>query len=233
MTARRPVRMAWLLLIVAGTAAAQHDQEPAFTHLLVERLEYHEQDSTTLWDLQGWSGGDYRKFRWKSEGRRTDGATGQAEVQLLYSRAFTAFFDWQLGVRHDFLPHPSRSFAVAGLQGLAPYWFEVDLAAFVSDDGDLSARLEVEYDLLITQRLVLQPRVEISVSATEVGEYRMGRGLSTSGAGLRLRYEFSRKFAPYAGIGWEKRWGDTADLRRAAGDDTEEFTLLAGLRFWF
>jgi copper resistance protein B len=145
----------------------------------------------------------------------------------------TAFFDWQVGVRHDFLPNPSRSFAVFGLQGLAPYWFEVDLAAFVSDEGDLSARLEVEYDLLITQRLVLQPRVEISLSATEVGAYRIGRGLSTSDAGLRLRYEFSRKFAPFAGIGWEKQWGDTADLRRAAGDDTEGLTLLAGLRFWF
>lgn len=233
MTARRTTILAWLLACIAGTAIAQHDEEPRITHLLIERLEYHEHSETTIWDMQGWSGGDYQKIWWKSEGSRAQGSTGDAELQLLYSRALTPFFDWQAGVRHDFLPDPSRSFLVVGLQGLAPYWFEIDAAAFLSEDGDLSARVEVEYDLLLTQRLVLQPRIELEVAASELAGQLVGRGLVSTDLGLRLRYEISRKFAPYAGINWEKHWGDTADLRRAAGDDSETFTLLAGLRFWF
>lgn len=232
MTAIRMVILA-LLLLVAGPALAQHDEEPRITHFLFERLEYQEHSESIVWDMQGSTGGDYQKIGWKTEGNRVQGSTGAAELQLLYSHALTAFFDWQVGVRHDFLPDPSRSFIVAGLQGLAPYWFEVDAAAFLSEDGDLSARLEVEYDLLLTQRLVLQPRIELELAASEVAEQGIGRGLVGTDVGLRLRYEISRKFAPYAGLSWEKYWGDTADLRRAAGDDSEEFTLLAGLRFWF
>jgi copper resistance protein B len=233
MEARRIAGLALLLVLIGGPALAQHDEESRITHLLFERMEYQEHSKSMLWDMQGWTGGDYQKISWKTEGNRAQGSTGAAELQVLYSQALTAFFDLQVGVRHDFLPDPSRSFIVAGLQGLAPYWFEVDAAAFLSEDGDLSARLEVEYDLLLTQRLILQPRIELDVAASEVAEQGIGRGLVGTDIGLRLRFEVSRKFAPYAGISWDKHWGDTADLRRAAGVDSEEFTLLAGLRFWF
>ena len=233
MMSRHLAGLTLLLVVIAGPAPAQHDEQPRITHLLFERLEYQELDESMVWDMQGWTGGDYRKIAWKTEGSRAPGSTSAAELQLLYSRALTAFFDWQVGVRHDFLPNPSRSFIVAGLQGLAPYWFEVDAAAFLSEDGDLSVRLEVEYDLLLTQRLVLQPRIEFEAAASEVAGLGIGRGLVGTDIGLRLRYEISRKFAPYAGMSWKKHWGDTADLRRVAGDDSEEFTLLAGMRFWF
>lgn len=233
MMARQIARLALLLVVIAGPALAQHDEEPRITHFLIERLEYQESNESMVWDMQGSNGGDHQKIGWKTEGNRAQGSTGAAELQLLYSHALTPFFDWQVGVRHDFLPDPSRSFIVAGLQGLAPYWFEIDAAAFLSEDGDLSARVEVEYDLLLTQRLVLQPRIELDLAASEVTEQLIGRGLVSTDLGLRLRYEISRKLAPYAGVSWDKRWGDTAELRRAAGAASEEFTLLAGVRFWF
>jgi copper resistance protein B len=116
---------------------------------------------------------------------------------------------------------------------LAPYWFEVDAAAFVSDDGDLSARLEAEIDLFLTQRLILQPRAEINLAAQDVSDYGIGSGVSTAEAGLRLRYEIRRRFAPYIGISWRRKFGDTADFAREAGEDRVRWSLLAGVRLWF
>ncbi|MCZ6852644.1 MAG: copper resistance protein B, partial [Gammaproteobacteria bacterium] len=149
----------WAILLVWTIPAFAAEDDGIYSFVLADRLEYQSKDAAWVWDAQGWIGGDYHKFWLKTEGQNEKGKATDAELQLLYSRAVTPFFDLQLGVRHDFEPEPSRTFAVIGLQGLAPQWIELDVAAFISEDGDFSARLELEYDLLLMQRLTLQPRI--------------------------------------------------------------------------
>lgn len=204
--------------------------------LLADQLEYRARDGADgyLWDIQGWYGGDYDKVWLKSEG---EGAFGESpeevEVQALYSRAIDPWFNLQAGVRHDFRRGPERTHLVLGIQGLAPYWFEVDGSLFLSDEGELTARIEAEYDQRITQKLILQPAAEIELSAQDVPELAIGSGLSTAEAGLRLRYEFVPELAPYIGIAYERALGDTADFRRAEEEDVGGWSLLAGVRLWF
>lgn len=191
-------------------------------------------DENYLWDLQGWYGGDIDKLWLKSEGEAALGDNpDNAEFQALYSRAILPFFDVQVGLRHDFSPDPERSHLVLGLQGLLPYVFEIDAAAFLSDEGDLTGRLEGEFDLQMSQRLLLQPRVELNFAAQEIPELRIGSGVSTIEAGVRLRYEIRREFAPYVGIGWERKLGDTGDFARAAGEDRGGSEVILGVRSWF
>ena len=218
-------------LLMASTAGAADDDLFFLVH--ADRLEYLPADDTAVWDVQAWLGDDYRKLWIKAEGDRESGNSGENELQLLYSRAFTPFFDWQVGLRRDIDPAPSRTHVVLGIQGLAPQWFEIDAAAFVSDDGDVSARVEVEYDWLLTQRLVLQPRLEAELALHDVPELAVGSGLVETDLGLRLRYEITRKFAPYVGVRWARRYGSTADRARARGDDVEDVAFLAGFRAWF
>jgi copper resistance protein B len=155
------------------------------------------------------------------------------ELQALYSRAVSTFFKVNLGVRRDVRPQPGRSFAVVGLEGVAPYLFELDAQVFASDDGDLSARLEAEYEILLSQRLILQPRTEIDVAAHEVSELGIGTGLNTVEAGLRLRYEIAREFAPYIGVAWKRKFGETEDFARDEGETVSSTSLVAGVRVWF
>lgn len=204
--------------------------------VLADRFEARagEGDERYVWDLQGWYGGDIHKLWWKSEADGDLGANpDDAEVQVLYSRAVTPYFDVQAGLRHDFEPSPQRSHAVIGVQGVLPYVFEVDAATFLSDDGDLTGRVEAEYDLRIRQRLVLQPRVELSFSAQTIPELEIGAGVSSVEGGLRLRYEMRRELAPYAGIAWERKLNGTADFARAGGDDPRSWEIVAGVRAWF
>lgn len=186
------------------------------------------------WDGEAWLGGDINRLTIKSEG---EGVLRQgveaAEVQALYSRAIGPYFNLQAGVRHDFRPSPSRTYAVIGFEGLAPYWFEVEGAAFLSDKGDVFGRLEGYYDQRITQRVVLQPRIELNLSAQDVPENRIGAGLSSAELGLRLRYEVTRQFAPYVGISHEAKIGQTARYARANGDDPTTTSFVAGMRIWF
>ncbi len=202
-----------------------------------DRFEYrsNEGDPLFLWDAQGWYGGDINKLWVKTEGEYSFDADEfeAAEVQALWSRAITSFFDVQAGLRYDFAPGDDRTFGVVGLQGLAPYLFEVDAALFVSEDGDISARIEAEYELLLTQRLILQPRAELNFAVQDVAEYGVGSGLSTAEAGMRLRYEIKREFAPYIGVSWERAVGETADFARADGEDPSAVSFVAGLRLWF
>ena len=187
-----------------------------------------------LWDGQGWYGGDIDKLWIKTEGEGGfDEKLEEAEVQVLWSHAITPWFDAQAGVRYDFKPEPERGHLVVGLQGLAPYFFELDAAAFLSDEGDLTARFEAEYDQLITQRLILQPRLEFDVAARDIPEIELGSGFSSVEAGLRLRYEFVPEFAPYIGVEYARKLGQTADFARDEGEDVGGFSLLLGLRAWF
>lgn len=204
--------------------------------VMVDQLEarIHDGRDGYLWDAQGWYGGDIDKLWIKTEGKGRFGEnTEDAELQALWSRAITPWFDFQAGLRYDFRPDPERGYLVVGVQGLAPYFFEIDAAAFLSDEGDVSARFEAEYDLLITQRLVLQPRAEVSLAVQEVRELGIGSGVNDVELGLRLRYEFAPEFAPYVGVGWERKLGETADFARDEGEDVDSFALVAGVRLWF
>ncbi len=218
---------------VAATNASYSADDDVYAFVQADRLEYVERSDSALWELQGWVGDDYHKLWWKAEGEHENGSAEENELQLLYSHAYSAFFDWQIGVRHDFDPSPSRSQLVIGVQGLAPQWFEVDAAAFISEDGDLSARVEIEYDLLLTQRLVLQPRFEVELNADDLPEIGIGSGVSSTELGVRLRYEYHRKFAPYFGVSWNKLYGRTADFAALDGGDDEDTSFVAGVRLWF
>lgn len=203
--------------------------------LMAERLEYRAGDGPDLglWDVQGYVGGDIDKLWFKSEGElEWGGKVHEAEVQALWSHAVAPFFDLQLGVRQD-LAGPARTHAAIGIQGLAPYQFEIDAAAFLSNRGDLTARIEAELDQRITERLILQPRAELHLSAQHIPALGIGAGLDRATLGLRLRYEFAREFAPYIGLEQSWRAGKGADHARAAGEDPFPTQLVVGLRFWF
>ena len=186
------------------------------------------------WDGEGWFGGDIDRLVIKSEGSGGFGeGPDDAEVQALYSRAIGPYFNLQAGLRYDFTPNPSRTYATIGVEGLAPYWFEVEGALFLSDKGDVLGRLEGYYDQRITQRLILQPRAELNLAAQDVPENGIGAGLSDIELGLRLRYEIAREFAPYVGVSWDRKLGDTADFARAAGEDPSSTSVVLGVRVWF
>lgn len=206
------------------------------TAIIVDRLEvgFGDGEEAWTWDLAGWTGGDINRFWWKSEAEGDfDGGT-EGEVQALYSRAISPFWDVQAGVRQDFGEgDENHTHLVLGLQGLAPYWWEVDAAAFLSTEGDLTARVEAEYDQRISQRLILQPRVEVEASAADIPELRLGSGLTHVEAGLRLRYEIAKEFAPYVGVEWSRELGGTADFTRALGGEPEHTSFVIGLKAWF
>lgn len=205
--------------------------------ILVERLEARIAtdggEDGYLWDAQGWYGGDINRFVLKTEGEgEFGGALEEAEIQALYSRAIGPFFDLQAGVRFD--PEPdSHTHLVVGVQGLAPYMFHVDGALFLSERGDLTARIEAEYDQKITQRLILQPRIEAEFAAQDIPEREIGAGITKVEPGLRLRYEIVPEFAPYVGIEYEAKVGETADIARASGEDPDGLKVVIGLRAWF
>ena len=186
------------------------------------------------WDGEGWLGGDINRLMIKTEGEATVGQrVDSAEAQALFSHAITPYFNLQAGVRHDFRPGPNRTYATLGVEGLAPYWFEVSAAVFLSERGDVLARLEGYYDQRLTQRLILQPRVELNLAAQDVPANRIGAGLSDAEVGLRLRYEITRQIAPYLGVSWESKVGHDADLARADGDSVHATSVVFGLRTRF
>jgi len=185
------------------------------------------------WDGEAWFGGDTHRFVFKTEGegiRRGELESGDA--QALYSRAIGRYTDLQAGVRYEFQPD-GRAYATVAVESLLPYWFKVQAALFVSGRGDLFSRLETHTDLRLTQRLILQPRLELSLAAQDVPDAGIGSGFTTAELGLRLRYEIRREFAPYLGVNFGKRFGRTADFARAAGNDPQDTTLVLGVRGWF
>lgn len=203
---------------------------------LIDRAESRIQEGRDqyLLDLQAWYGGDIDKLWLKGE---LEGPWGKkvehAEIQALWSHAIDPWFDLQAGARYDPQPGPDRAHLVLGVQGLAPYWWEAEGALFLSNKGELTARAEAEYDLRVTQKLVLQPRVEVDLSTENIPELGIGAGLSEASLGLRLRYQFSPLFAPYVGVEYDHAFGRTRDYRRDEGERADGFSLLAGFRAWF
>jgi copper resistance protein B len=203
-------------------------------HMLLGEIDYAREQGRDLvtWDAEGWVGGDVDKLWLKSEGEHFGGETETAEVQALYSRNVATFFDAQVGVRYDIEPK-GTAYLVAGVQGLAPYLLETDVAAFLSEHGDVSLRAKQSFDLLLTQRTVLEPHVEANLYLQDVPELGVGSGLSNIEAGLQLRYEITRRFAPYLDLEYDRALGDTRRFRLAAGEEAGRWVLKAGLRLWF
>jgi copper resistance protein B len=203
-------------------------------YVLFDQLEWQRGSGSTAgsWDSRGWIGRDVNRFWFRTEGEAEDGL-GEAQAHALFGRAIHRWWDVVVGLRQDFTPGPQRTWAAVGIQGLAPYWFEVEATAYVGQSGRTHVRVETEYELLFTNRLILQPLVELEIYGKSDPERGIGSGLSSGEAGLRLRYEFRREFAPYVGVTWTRKFFGTADFAEAAGEDTGGAQLALGIRVWF
>lgn len=209
-------------------------------YVLFDQLEYrdNEGDDTLTWDVDAWLGNDWNKLWIKTEGDHTipDEDSGEAELQLLYARLITPFWYFQVGGRYDQIygdEDDSRFLSAIGFEGLAPYQYDIEPTLFISEDGDVSASFEATYDMLLTQRLILQPRLETEVAVQDVEEFGVGEGFNNVGLDLRLRYEIRREFAPYIGVSWTRLLGNTADFAEEEGEEDDDLALVAGLRLWF
>ena len=223
----------------AGAQPPAHDHpvhdNSIQNYTLIDRLEtWHADNGGAFeWGAQSWVGTDLNRLRLRTEGARTNGRTEQADLEVLYSRSVATWWDVVGGVRHDFKPGAPQDFAAIGVVGTAPYKFDVEATAYLGQAGQTAARVDVEYETLLTNRLILQPRVEVNLFGRDDARRGVGSGLSTAEVGLRLRYEVTRRFAPYIGVTRERAFGGTATFRRNAGQATNDTRFVAGLRIWF
>ncbi|MBJ2212952.1 MULTISPECIES: copper resistance protein B [Pseudomonas] len=202
--------------------------------LLINQLEWQGGDGNAQsWDIKGWVGGDIDRLWLRSEGERSAGRTESAEAQALWGRAISPWWDLVGGVRQDFKPGASQTWAAFGLQGMALYNFEAEATLFVGESGHTAARLEGDYDILLTNRLILQPTAELNFYAQNDPQRGVGSGLAESELGLRLRYEVRREFAPYVGLSWNRIYGQTAQYARDEGEDVNQLHWVVGVRLWF
>lgn len=206
-----------------------------YTMLQIDRLEYFDarNERGTALEAQAWYGGDIDKLMLQLEGEFAHGRTENLRSEVAWSHAVSAFWDTQLGIRHDSGMGPARNWAAFGVQGLAPYWLEVQASAYLGPGGRTAARVELEYELLFTQRLILTPKFEVNAYGKDDPARGLGSGVSDAEFGLRLRYEIRRRFAPYLGVAWSHRFGATADFARRRGEATSDWQLVAGIRAWF
>jgi copper resistance protein B len=213
---------------------AVHD-EAVHSFVLLDQLEWQAAEAGTgiNLDSKAWIGRDRDRLWLRAEGETDGSHLGEAQAHVLYGRQFSRWWDIVAGIRQDFRPGPAQTWAAIGIQGLAPYWFEVEATGYVGASGRTHARIEVEYELLVTTRLVFQPLMEVELLGKSDPERGVGAGLSTTDAGFRVRYEFRREFAPYVGVTWSSKWGKTADLAEAAGEETGGARLVTGMRLWF
>ncbi|MCF3628476.1 copper resistance protein B [Thalassospiraceae bacterium LMO-SO8] len=219
-----------------GGANAAGMDDDIYWHVQADQAEYRIGDGADVlaWQGNAWIGNDDHRLAFKTEGENPIGKRlEKAEFQFLYRKPISDFFDVNAGIRHDLRPDPDRTYGVIGIQGLAKQFVETDANLFVSETGDVSARFEAEVDWLITQRLVLQPLVEVDLAFSEDRRIHSGAGINTVEAGLRLKYEIRREFAPYIGLHYERKFGATANFARDEGEDTDALRFVAGVSFWF
>ncbi|HLG89049.1 MAG TPA: copper resistance protein B [Alphaproteobacteria bacterium] len=238
----RPFPLA-CLIVFAPTDAAQAqmsmppmEENRIFIHGVLEQFEgrVDGRAGAFRWDGQAWIGGDYDKLRIKSEGIvESDGRVGDGDHEILYDRAISTYFDLEAGLRSDIDSRPTRNWAAFGVEGLAPLFFDVAATAYVSGQGHFAARLQASYDLLITQRLILQPEAELNLYSKSDPARRIGAGFSDIDTGLRLRYEITRKFAPYVGLAYQGTFGETSNFAQHAGESTGAIRFVFGIRSWF
>lgn len=205
------------------------------SYLLIDQLEqFHGRDTNgQTWEAEGWYGDDRDKLWLRTEGERSRGTLDEADIEALWHHYIATYWGTQVGARHDFGIGPDRTWGAVGLQGLSPYWFEIEATAYVGGEGRTAARLRGEYELLITQRWILQPEAELNAYGKSDPQRRLGSGLSDLQLGLRLRYEIRREFAPYVGIGWSNFLGGTADAARRDHQSASDLRILIGLRAWY
>ncbi len=218
----------------AAPFGAPVDDEHVFYHLLLDQLEGRfGRESSFRWEGEGWAGTDMNRIVFKTEGTVSKGIMGEGDQELLYARPISTYFNVQGGLRYDLDSAPGRGWAAFGIEGLAPLFFHVSATGYVSDRGHLAGKLEGNYDLLLTQTLILQPQLEMNFYSKDDPKRMIGAGLADLDAGLRLRYEITRKFAPYIGVTYENRFGDSARFARLAGEHASDLRFSAGARIWF
>ena len=212
----------------------QMDDTRRFATLMFDELEWRGANGPQAgaWDAQGWYGGDTDKAWLKTEGVHTDRWTASS-AELLWDRVVSPWWSAQVGARNDFGTGPSRSWLALGLEGVAPYMFKTEATLYVGESGRTAARVKMEYDLYLTQRLVLQPKAEVNAYGKRDSARALGSGVSDLELGARVRYELRRELAPYIGVDWSRMFGSTADLARADGRDSHDLQLTVGVKFWF
>lgn len=213
---------------------AVHD-DALNSFVLFDQLEWRQGDGAgdLSWDTRGWIGRDINRVWFRTEGEASRDDVEHAEAHLLYGRAFARWWDLVAGIRQDFSPGPGRTFAAFGIQGLSPYWFDVEATGYVGGGGRVHARFEAEYDLLLTNRFIAQPLFEVEFYGRPDIERNIGSGLSSTELGARFRYEIRRELAPYVGVTWNRVYGGTRDLAKSAGKDGSSARVAFGLRAWF
>ncbi len=228
------ITLASYSIALSSLSFASMEDDPVLTKVMGEvEMRSTNGDNPKVWNIDAWVGQDLNKLWIKAEGERVGSNTEQSELQLLYSKAVAPFWDLQFGVKKDFNPKPSRNWGVIAAKGLAPYLFEIDASLFIGESGQSAVRLDAEYEYMLSQKLIISPEIEINIFGKDDELTGTGKGLSTVEAGLRLRYEITREFAPYIGINWEKKYGNTADFSATEGENIEDTQLVVGVRFWF
>ena len=222
-------------IIMSSPAYAGMEDDPTELKLMLDKFEVGRVDGNTVtaWEAGMWIGKDLNKVWLMSDGERVAGVNEGTENRLLYSRAISPFWDLQAGLRHDTVPGESRDYANIGIHGLAPYYFETDANLSLGKNNQLKLNVSFEYEMMLTQKWVLSPELELNAYTKDDTAMGIGSGLSDIGAGLRLRYEVKREFAPYIGINWGKKFGGTADLATAEGEKTSETMFVVGVRAWY
>jgi copper resistance protein B len=220
----------------AAPFGAPVDDQRVYVHALLEEFEYRASgsDSTSRWEGEAWVGTDTNRVWLKSEGDlNPHGDVKDGEHELLYDRPITTFFDMQAGLRLDLDSAPGRAWAAFGVEGLAPYFLHLSATAYASEGGRFAAKAQASYDLLLTQRVIVQPQLEVNAYTKQDPRRQLGSGVSDVDAGLRLRYEFSRKFAPYVGVSYQRAFARTAQYAEALSEPSKKFSVLLGIRSWF
>lgn len=227
--------MVGALAALPFTIQAAKEDDPLLYMFKADQLEVRDGDEGNFAVFEGslWIGKDLNKLWIKSEIEADEDETEGSEWQLLYSRAIDPNWDFQVGLRTDVKPEPERNWLALGFYGVSPYWFEIDTALFIEEDDQVNLRLEAEYEIMLTQKWVLAPEIEVNWYSDDDDELGIASGLAELEAGIRLRYEFTRQFAPYIGINYESLLGDTKDLADDNDEESSDTQLVAGLRFWF
>lgn len=237
--ARDPHAYAAGTTLTEGPYALSSDKRPtladehSFYALLGDRLEYNEQTNAGVFDFQAWYGTTFDRLVIKTEGDFSEGNLEENQTDFLWGHAISAYWDTQVGIRLDYNNEgENRKWLAFGLQGLAPYWFEIDMTAYLGEQGNSAFSIEAEYELLLTQKLIVQPRAELTLYGKDDVQNNLGSGLSSSAIGFRVRYEFTRQFAPYVGVEWTNKFGNTADFAKLNGQSTRDTAFVAGIKFW-
>jgi len=223
-----------VILPISSLVFAGASDDPLLFMINIDRLEKRNGDEDpVVLEAEAWAGYDLHKLWIKTDVERIEGENEGVELQLLYSKAISPFWNLELGARHDFKPEPERNWGVIGFHGVAPYYFEIDTALFIGESGSSAWRFAAEYEFMLTQRWVLISELELNFYGKTDEQTKVGSGLANTELGLRLAYEFRREFAPYIGVSWENKYGKTADFAKDEGESTSDTQFVVGIHVWF